>query len=81
MAKEYLDKSGLTYFWNKLKILFNGKQNELVSGTTIKTINGESLLGSGNIVTPNTEYSAGTGIDITNGIISISLTSAEEEEY
>ena len=30
---------------------FNGKQDALVSGTTIKTVNSTSLLGSGNIVT------------------------------
>lgn len=29
---------------------FNGKQNTLVSGTSIKTINGNSLLGSGDLV-------------------------------
>ena len=28
---------------------FNGKQNALVSGTTIKTVNGTTLLGSGNL--------------------------------
>ena len=49
MAKEYLDKTGLTYFWSKLKTLINGKQDSLVSGTNIKTINGDSILGSGNI--------------------------------
>jgi len=31
--------------WNT----FNGKQNTLVSGTTIKTVNGTTLLGSGNL--------------------------------
>lgn len=46
MAKEYLDKSGLTYFWGKLK---NHFQDKLVSGTNIKTINNQTLLGSGNI--------------------------------
>ena len=46
MAKEYLDKSGLTYFWGKLKAYF---QPKLVSGTNIKTINNQSVLGSGNI--------------------------------
>lgn len=46
MAKEYLDKTGLAYFWGKLKDYF---QEKLVSGTNIKTINNESLLGSGNI--------------------------------
>jgi hypothetical protein len=34
--------------WNT----FNGKQDTLVSGTNIKTINSTSLLGSGNITTP-----------------------------
>jgi hypothetical protein len=31
---------------------FNGKQDALTSGTNIKTINGASVLGSGNIATP-----------------------------
>ena len=35
--------------------LANGKQDKLVSGTNIKTINGESLLGSGNITTESAE--------------------------
>ena len=47
MANEYLDKVGLAYFWGKLKAYF---QEKLVSGTNIKTINNESLLGSGNII-------------------------------
>lgn len=53
MAAEYLDKTGLTYFWNKLKVYLNnalaGKQDTLVSGTSIKTVNNNSVLGSGNI--------------------------------
>lgn len=49
MAKEYLDKTGLAYFWNKIKTKLSAKQDTLVSGTNIKTINGNSLLGSGNI--------------------------------
>lgn len=43
---------------------WNNKQDELVSGTTIKTINNESLLGSGNLNIEGTVYSAGTGINI-----------------
>jgi hypothetical protein len=31
---------------------FNGKQDALLSGTNIKTINGASILGSGNLATP-----------------------------
>lgn len=46
---KFLDYNGLQYFWGKLKVLFQGKQDTLVSGTNIKTVNGESILGSGNI--------------------------------
>ena len=46
MAKKYLDDNGMSYFWGKLKDYFQAK---LVSGTNIKTINNESILGSGNI--------------------------------
>lgn len=44
----------------------------LDSGTNIKTINNQSLLGSGNIeIQSGGTYSEGTGIDITNGVISV----------
>ena len=46
---KYLDYTGLQYFWSKLKALFQTKQDVLVSGTNIKTVNGNSILGSGNI--------------------------------
>lgn len=39
----------LSYFWSKIKALLSGKQDTLVSGTNIKTLNGQSLLGSGNV--------------------------------
>lgn len=50
----------------------SGKQDTLVSGTNIKTINNESILGSGNITIQGggTTYTAGEGIDITNDVIS-----------
>ena len=51
----------------------SGKQDTLVSGTNIKTINNESLLGSGNITIQGGgggSYTAGTGIDITSDVIS-----------
>lgn len=38
-----------------LQTCFNAKQNTLVSGTSIKTINGNSLLGSGNLVVSSSE--------------------------
>lgn len=43
---KYLDATGLSHFISKIKTTF---QEKLVSGTNIKTINNESLLGSGNI--------------------------------
>ena len=46
MANKYLDYNGALYFWGKLKAYF---QVKLVSGTNIKTINNESILGTGNI--------------------------------
>lgn len=49
----YLDKTGLSYLWNKIKTLVSSKQDKLESGTNIKTINGETVLGEGNIVISN----------------------------
>lgn len=45
----------------------SGKQDTLVSGVNIKTINGESILGSGDI---NTKYTAGDNISILDSEIS-----------
>lgn len=48
------------------------KQATLISGTNIKTINNTSILGSGNIdIQGGSTYTAGTGIDITNDVISV----------
>jgi len=50
----------------------SNKQDTLVSGTNIKTINNNSLLGSGNIdIQAGGSYTAGNGINITNDEISI----------
>lgn len=53
---------------------WNNKQNELISGTTIKTINNTSILGSGNIEVGSTDYVAGYGIDINGNEISNTIT-------
>lgn len=51
----FLDATGVTTLVEKLRTKFasqsdlNGKQPTLVSGTNIKTINGNSILGSGDI--------------------------------
>lgn len=55
---------------------WNNKQNELISGSNIKTINSTSLLGSGNINITGTTYTAGTGININySNVISNTITS------
>lgn len=46
MAKSFLDKSGVTTLVSLLKTKF---QEPLVSGVNIKTVNGNSLLGGGDI--------------------------------
>ena len=51
----------------------NLKQDVLISGENIKTINNQSLLGSGNIDIQGgggSSYTAGQNIDITNNVIS-----------
>lgn len=51
-----------------------GKQDTLVSGTNIKTINGESILGEGDITIQGgggADYTAGEGITITGNTISV----------
>ena len=54
------------------KAAWNGKQDALVSGTNIKTINGESILGEGNITIQGGSgggkaIEAGTNISVTTG--------------
>lgn len=70
----YLDTHGLTTLWNKIKTYISNyhdttKQNTLVSGTNIKTVNSNSLLGSGNV-------SVGTYSKPSGGIPKTDLASA-----
>ena len=44
-----LKASDLNTMSQGIKDLDDGKQEKLISGTSLKTINGQSLLGSGNI--------------------------------
>lgn len=57
----------------EISTALNAKQDTLVSGTNIKTINNENILGSGNINIQGggSSYTAGDGIDITNDVISV----------
>lgn len=64
---------------------FNGKQNVLVSGTNIKTINTNSLLGSGNISVGTITSVTGTSPIISSGgntpAISIQQSNASQDGY
>ena len=58
---------------------WNSKQDALVSGTNIKTINNNNILGSGNIEI-GTEYEAGVGINITGNTINNTIRSYNDLE-
>lgn len=70
---QFTDKNNEVYLVrdSEARTLIAGKQDVLVSGTNIKTINGESLLGSGNIVIGGGggSYTGGTGISISGSVI------------
>lgn len=69
-----VDTSAFTSYSASVETALSGKQDTLVSGTNIKTINNESILGSGNIdIQGGSTYTAGRGIDITNDTISLIL--------
>lgn len=51
---------------NSVKAIIDGKQDTLVSGTSIKTINGESILGSGDITISGGDTSTGKDVYIFN---------------
>lgn len=74
MAK-YLDKTGLTTLWSKIKDKF---QLKLVSGTNIKNINGQPIMGSGNINLSSTYYTK-TEIDNKIGDINTLLDTINGE--
>lgn len=62
---------------NSVKAIIDGKQDTLVSGTSIKTINGQSILGSGDITISEGGTSAGKDVYIfeTNSSIGSPLPS------
>lgn len=53
-----------------IKALLSGKQDALVSGSSIKTVNGESLLGAGNIelATATQVGDIAAALDAINGV-------------
>lgn len=59
MVDKFLNLTGLSHLWGKIAAALSGKQDALVSGTNIKTVGGNSLLGSGD-VDVNTKLAFGT---------------------
>ena len=68
---------------NAITAATSTKQDTLVSGTNIKTINNESILGSGNIDIQGggSTYQAGTNISITNDTINCTLPIKKIQGY
>ena len=62
---KYLDENRLSTLWGKITDKISNKQDKLVNGTNIKTINGNSLLGSGNI-TINTSGTIDSALSTTS---------------
>ena len=60
---------------SSISSLSSNKQDKLVSGTNIKTINGNSIVGSGNVtIEAGKTYTAGSGISISSsGVISTTV--------
>ena len=69
---KYTDGSGVSEIWLNIKnYVYSqllGKQDTLVSGTNIKTVNNQSLLGSGNIsfTPPTFTYDSSTTATVFN---------------
>ena len=83
MSSKYLDYGGLSYLWTKLKAYF---QVKLVSGTNIKTINNQSILGSGNITVSGSSTSvptanASAAFDSTAHMNSTDMTTTEVSDF
>ena len=85
MSNKVLTYSGLSYYHGKITQEFNKKQNTLVSGTNIKTINGQSLLGSGNLTigggSGTVFYEHTIEIDLPNTELYIRLISPRNTAY
>jgi hypothetical protein len=57
-----------------LQTALNGKQDTLVSGTNIKTVNGNSLVGSGNVTTNPRTLASINGSNLTGTVNQISAS-------
>lgn len=90
-TSNFVDKETLTYEIDAINIALNQKQDTLVSGQNIKTINNQSIVGSGNItiegggteilylwkLNGTTTYGADHNANVRNTLLSLSSS----EEY
>ena len=88
MAKKYLDDTGLSYFWGKIKSALSSKADSsdlndylpLTGGTLTGTLNGTDLIASGDLegenvlLTLNTTATSGTDYEIYTALTSLGWT-------
>ena len=73
--EKFATNTQITELTNNVSTLQNDKQDKLVSGTNIKTINGQSVIGEGNIdiVTVDSELSTDSENPVQNRVITNAL--------
>ena len=73
--EKFATNTQVTELTNNVSTLQNDKQDKLVSGTNIKTINGQSVIGEGNIdiVTVDSELSTDSENPVQNRVITNAL--------
>ena len=69
----YIQHKPTIYTQTETDALLAGKQNELVSGQNIKTINGNSLVGSGNVPIP-------TGLSVAYEVVDAGMLYLDQKE-
>lgn len=80
MALPYATENQLKEISKRIKNIIENKQDTLVSGTNIKTINGNSLLGSGDLATGGSESVSPTLnlMDLGEGTVRTTITEQEK---
>ena len=74
MTKKIIDIDRLSRYHENINTILTKKQESLVSGDNIKTINGESILGNGNITIESGNIDANVqAVDISSTTIDVDL--------
>lgn len=63
---KFLDETGLSTLVTNIKTALGKKQDKLTSGTNIKTVNGQSLLGSGDVTVGDVTQDGNNSFSGTN---------------